>query len=329
MAQRLGLARALLHAPRLLLLDEPYAGLDAAGAKPAGRRAGQLGPGRGAVMVTHEVERGVALAGRVMVLRAGRPVLQEGPPRDSAGPSAAATRSWWREPRGRPSAARQLRALLLKDLRLELRTRDTIVAMVLFAVVAMLIFQFAFGARGDDLSAISGGIMWATLALTAVLGVGRSWVPEREQRVLDGILVAPIPAPGAAGGQGGRDLRLPAGRRGGRRCPSRRSSSCSHPEPVDFVLIMVVCLLANLGISILGSLLACLALFARARELLLPVLFLPSLLPVVIAAAGATHAVSAGTNDLAEYRGYCVFLGVYAVIFGLVAYATYEHVFDD
>ena len=58
-------------------------------------------------------------------------------------------------------------------------------------------------------------------------------------------------------------------------------------------------------------------------------LFLPSLLPVVIAAAGATHAVAAGTNDLAEYRGYCLFLGVYAVIFGLVAYATYDHVFDD
>ena len=90
-----------------------------------------------------------------------------------------------------------------------------------------------------------------------------------------------------------------------------------------------MCLLANLGIAVLGSLLACLALFARARELLLPVLFLPSMLPVVIAAAGATHAVVGGTNDLAEYRGYLLFLGVYAVIFGLVAYATYDHVFDD
>ena len=48
-----------------------------------------------------------------------------------------------------------------------------------------------------------------------------------------------------------------------------------------------------------------------------------------IAAAGATHAVSAGTNDFAEYRGYCLFLGVYAVILGHVAYATYDHVFDD
>jgi heme exporter protein B len=230
--------------------------------------------------------------------------------------------------RGRPSWWRQFRALLLKDLRLELRTRDTIASMVLFAVVAMLIFQFAFGGRGQNLSAVSGGILWATLALTAVLGVGRSWVPEREQRVLDGLLSAPVP----------RDLLLLA----------RAASIFAYLLVVevvavplvtiffvrgqvlgDLLLIGVVCILANVGIAILGSLLACLALFARARELLLPVLFLPSLLPVVIAASGATQAVSGGTNDLGEYRGYCLFLGVYAVIFGLVAYATYEHVFDD
>jgi heme exporter protein B len=227
-----------------------------------------------------------------------------------------------------PSWPRQLRALLLKDLRLELRTRDTIVAMLLFSVVAMMIFQFAVGSRGDDLTDVAGGILWATLALTAVLGVGRSWVPEREQRVLDGILVAPV-----------NRLVLLAAKVGAIYAyllaveiiavPLMALFFIRGPEPVDLLLVGVVCLLANLGIAVLGSLLACLALFARARELLLPVLFLPSLLPVVIAAAGATHAVAAGTNDLAEYRGYLLFLGVYAVIFGLVAYATYDHVFDD
>jgi heme exporter protein B len=228
----------------------------------------------------------------------------------------------------RPAWSRQLRALLLKDLRLELRTRDTIVAMVLFSVVAMMIFQFAVGSSGDDLTDVAGGILWATLALTAVLGVGRSWVPEREQRVLDGILVAPIPR-----------LVLLVSKVGAIYAyllvveviavPLAALFFIRHGQAADLLLVAGVCLLANLGIAVLGSLLACLALFARARELLLPVLFLPSLLPVVIAAAGATHAVAGGTNDLAEYRGYLLFLGVYAVIFGLVAYATYDHVFDD
>ncbi len=77
MAQRLGLARVLLHEPRLLLLDEPYAGLDAAGARLLDGVLGDLGGDRGAIIVTHEVERGVALAGRALVMRAGRAVLTE------------------------------------------------------------------------------------------------------------------------------------------------------------------------------------------------------------------------------------------------------------
>jgi heme exporter protein A len=77
MAQRLGIARALLHEPSLLLLDEPYAGLDAAGTRLLDGVLGDLANGRGEVVVTHEGERGVALAGRVLVLRAGRPVLAE------------------------------------------------------------------------------------------------------------------------------------------------------------------------------------------------------------------------------------------------------------
>jgi heme exporter protein B len=228
----------------------------------------------------------------------------------------------------RPSWPRQLRALVLKDLRLELRTRDTAVAMGLFSIVTMVIFQFAVGSRVDDLTPFAGGILWAVLSLTAVLGVGRSWVPEREQRVLEGILVAPVPrlvlmvakAVAILGYLVAVEVVA---------VPLVAIFFVRDPAFADLGLIALVCLLADLGIAILGSLLACLALFARARELLLPVLFLPALLPLVIAAAGATHAVSGGTNDLAEYRGYCLFLAVYAVIFGLVAYATYDHVFDD
>ena len=66
---------------------------------------------------------------------------------------------------------RQLMALVRKDLRLELRTRETIVAMVLFAIVMMVILQFGFGTRDDDLTRFVGGLMWVTLAFTAVLGV--------------------------------------------------------------------------------------------------------------------------------------------------------------
>jgi heme exporter protein A len=73
MAQRLGLARLLLHRPQLLLLDEPQSGLDAPGTALLGRL---LGEGRSVVMVTHDVERAVSVADRVMVLRAGQVRLE-------------------------------------------------------------------------------------------------------------------------------------------------------------------------------------------------------------------------------------------------------------
>jgi len=97
----------------------------------------------------------------------------------------------------------------------------------------------------------------------------------------------------------------------------------------DIGWLFLSCLIADVGIGILGALIASLALFTRARELLLPVLFLPLLVPLVIAAAGATNAVAGSAHDLVQYRNYCLFLAGYAVLFGLVAYATFEAVFDD
>ena len=90
MAQRLGLARALLHRPAILLLDEPYAGLDALGAGLLDGVLADRDSGRSAVSVTHEVERAVALADRVLVLRAGRVVLEE--PTAGLDPAAFRTR---------------------------------------------------------------------------------------------------------------------------------------------------------------------------------------------------------------------------------------------
>ena len=93
--------------------------------------------------------------------------------------------------------------------------------------------------------------------------------------------------------------------------------------------IALVALIANVCIALSGTLFSGLALFTRARDLILPVLFLPALVPVIIAGAGATHAVVGGPHDMSEYRGYCLFLVGYAILFLLVCIATYDAVFDD
>jgi heme exporter protein B len=227
-----------------------------------------------------------------------------------------------------PRPGQQLIALVRKDMRLELRTRETVVAMVLFSIVMLAILQFGFGTRDDDLTRFTGGLMWVTLAFTAVLGVGRSYVAEREQRVLDGLLVAPVP----------RVVMLAA----------KAIAIFLYMVAVEVVIIPLVgiffvkgpywdavgwiaiaALLANLCIALAGTLFSGLALFTRARDLILPVLFLPALVPVVIAGAGATHAVAGGAHDMSEWRGYCLFLLAYAILFLLVSVATYDAVFDD
>lgn len=222
---------------------------------------------------------------------------------------------------------RQLRALVLKDLRLELRTRDTAVAMVLFVVIAMVILQFGFGTRETDLTRFAGGLLWVPLAFAAVLGVGRSYVAEREQRVLDGLLVAPV----------SRFVMLVARTIAivgyllavqAIAVPLLGVFFVKGPYWADLGWLFLACLVADIGIGILGTLVASMAVFTRARELVMPVIFLPLLVPVVIAAAGATHAV-VGADDMSQYRNYCLFLLGYAVTFGLVAFATFDAVFDE
>ena len=225
---------------------------------------------------------------------------------------------------------RQLTALLRKDLRIEMRTRETVAATLLFAVVAMLIFQFAIAQHVPTPEAplFVGGFAWATIALTAVLGVGRTWVPEREQRVLDGLLVAPVPR-----------LVFLVARTIALIFYLALIELLVFPLAVvffapdtglgDLGLALVAALVANIGIAVVGAFLASMSVFSQARELLLPVMFLPMILPNIIAAAGAAYAVLGPQHDLADYRGYCLFSGVYAVTFCLVAYAIYDYILDD
>ena len=183
-----GIARLTLHAPRLLLLDEPYTGLDTQGTRILDDLLAELGDREAVVLVTHELDRALELAGEVVVMRNGRVAAA----RDRRGPARAVPVRVPGAHRMSPRGRRQYLALLRKDLRLEFRTRETVVAMGLFSLVIIILFEFTIGERIGNTAPIAGGIIWATLALGAVLGVGRTWVPEREQRVLDAILIAPV-----------------------------------------------------------------------------------------------------------------------------------------
>ena len=221
---------------------------------------------------------------------------------------------------------RQFAALLRKDLRLEIRTRETLTSVLLFSILVMFVFQFGFA--NDRLTRFAPGIMWATISLAAILVIGRAWVAERDQKVLDLLLIAPVPR-GLLAAAKAVTIFLQLLLMEVMVVPMVGVLFVDGPFAADLGLVAAICLLADIAIALLGTLVAGLAVFTRARELLVPAMALPLMIPVVIGASGATRAVLGVANDMPEYVRYAELLAGYAVVLGLVAYATFEALFDD
>ena len=204
-------------------------------------------------------------------------------------------------------------ALARKDLVLELRSRDTLPAMLVFVVSALVVFHFALPENAPRTTSV--GLLWVALLFTALLGLGRAFVAEREQRVLDGLVLAPSDrsAIWLAKGLGvlvfllvAEAVALPA--------------YALFYEPVGWKLVAGIAL-ADVGLAAVGTILAAMAAAARARELLLPLLFLPLTIPVVVGGVGATVA-----DDPARYLG---FLALYDLIFAILSWASFEYVVTE
>src|SRR5437763_8573493 len=87
---------------------------------------------------------------------------------------------------------RQLRTLIWKDLLVETRGRETVLAGAVFALLVLVIFNFAFDLRVESVSAVAPGVLWVTVTFAGVLGLGRAFARERDRRTLDGLLLAPV-----------------------------------------------------------------------------------------------------------------------------------------
>jgi heme exporter protein B len=204
-------------------------------------------------------------------------------------------------------------ALARKDLLLELRARDTLPAMLLFVVSALVVFHFAIPASSSDLAAT--GLLWVALLFTALLGLSRSFTAEREQGVIDGLVLAPSDRSAIWLGKAlsilaflalAEVIALPA--------------FALFFRHVDGTLVGGVAL-ADVGIAAVGTLLAAMAAASRARELLLPLLFLPLAIPLVVGGVGASVA-----DDPARYIG---LLGLYDALFAIICWASFEYVVTE
>jgi heme exporter protein B len=207
----------------------------------------------------------------------------------------------------------QTAALARKDVLLELRARDTLPAMVLFVVAMLVAFHFALPAGASR--AAANGLLWVAILFTALLGLGRSFAAERDQGILDGLVLAPCDRSAIWLAKTIATLVFLVA-----------VEAIAVPAFVIFferlsAEALAGILLADVGICAVGTLLAAMAAAGRARELLLPLLFLPLALPIVVGGVGATV-----EPDAARFLA---FLGLYDAVFVILAWATFEYVVTE
>jgi heme exporter protein B len=206
-----------------------------------------------------------------------------------------------------------VRALARKDLLLELRARDTLPAMLLFVVAVFVVFHFSLPARSSDLAA--GGLLWVAVVFTALLGLGRAFVPEREQRLFDGLVLATADRSAIWLAKALATLAFLV-----------LAEAVALPvfalffHAVDGTTIAAFAL-ADVGICAVGTLVGAMAVVTRARDLLLPLLFLPLAIPILIGGVGAS-VVDAPSR-------YLLFLVLYDALFAVLCWASFEYVVSE
>jgi heme exporter protein B len=218
-------------------------------------------------------------------------------------------------------------ALLAKDLALELRTRESVPAMVLFSVTTYVIFHF--GLDRDTVSGdLASGVLWVTLLFASILGINRLFVAEHEQGGFDGFLLAPVDRTALFVAKAlalfaflcvVEVVAVPA-----------FAFLLLGPSPAQALPgLLLVLVLANAGVAATGTLVAALAIQTRARDLIGPLLALPLLVPVVLASARATTPLLAQGGAQPLPGDWLTVLALYDLVFALIAYAVFDFLLED
>ncbi|HEV3375942.1 MAG TPA: heme exporter protein CcmB [Thermoleophilaceae bacterium] len=222
---------------------------------------------------------------------------------------------------------RAARAILRKDLLLELRTKESVPAMTLFTLTVYVLFHF--GLDRDSLDGeLAAGVLWVTLLLAAVIGVTRLFAAEREQGGIDALLLAPVDrtalflAKAAALFLFLTAVELVA-------LPAFALLLLGPGLGGTLPELALVLLLGNLGIASVGALVSALAAETRARELIVPLLLLPLLVPLLISCAQASEPFLRPDQGPENLGRWLALLTLYDVVFVLLSVAVFDYLLED
>lgn len=226
--------------------------------------------------------------------------------------------------RGVAGYLRSVFAIVWKDLAAELRSRELLGAMLVFALLVILIFNFALELSIRTMETVTSGVLWVTFTFAGTLGLNRSMAIEKDRGCLDGLLLAPVDRSALYFGKMLGNLIfmfiveaivLPI-------------FSLLYNVNLFEPRLLVVILLGSLGYAAVGTLLASMSVQARTRDVLLPILLFPIVLPIVVAAVKASNNILLGF-EMAEIWPWLNILIAYDVIFTAVAFMVFDYVVEE
>ena len=219
-----------------------------------------------------------------------------------------------------------IRWIVWKDLATELRNRETISSMLFFALIVILIFSFSFSMDQQAAREVIAGIIWVAFAFTGIIGLGKSFSAELQNDCLESLQMVPE-SKGA--------IYL-----------GKVVANFSFMFVVEILLfpmfmiffnlnvveeislLLLIFFLATVGLSAVGTLFSALTVQIRAREVMLPILLLPLVVPVMIAAVEATKGALHG-DPLTMYSQWLELLAIFDIIFTVVSFWMFEFVMDN
>lgn len=229
-------------------------------------------------------------------------------------------------PASAPGMASAVWIVAKKDLAIELRTKSAFLSVVVFTLLSLVIFFFAWDATAVAALDLAPGVLWVTFTFAGLLGLHRSFGVEMQDRAIDGLLVAPIERESIYLGKAVANaifvcavlaIALPAlalfyGLAMGR----------------GFAALGVVALLAAIGLVSIGTLFSAIAVNTRMAELLLPMLSLPFFLPIVLTSAQASSRLLAG-RPLAEAIPWLKILIAFDIVFAVACTMAFPHTIEE
>jgi heme exporter protein B len=226
----------------------------------------------------------------------------------------------------RVGVATRIWAVFRKDLLIELRTKDSLNAMLFFGIVVLVVFHFALSGADDSVRSMVPGVLWSAFAFSGTLGLNRIFAVEKESNCLEGLLMVPVD-------RGviylGKMLAV--------------TIFMLFAELIIFVFCLVffnltvweeipclalIFLLGTLGFAAAGTLLSAISANTRMRETLLPLILFPVVLPVLVNAVEATNIALNGSSN-GSLKLPLTVISVFTVIFATISYVLFEYVLED